>query len=129
MLTKEQVKVFEECLKDPKFKGKKFLKNLLWVNTTEPKYQKGECFRVSDPGHRVYGVPVRNFGAKIVEITSSIREEEYRYELEMLIKCNGKEMTVKAYKYESELIVRADDNVTVIGDPKNDCPEALGVCL
>ena len=33
MLTKEQVKVFEECLKDPKFKGKKFLKNLLWVNT------------------------------------------------------------------------------------------------
>ena len=127
MMTKEQVKVFEECLKDPKFKGKKFLKNLLWVNTTEPKYRKDDCFKVSDPGHRVYGVPVRNFSARIVEITSSIREEEYRYELEMLVKCNDKELTVKAYKYESELIVRADDNVNNIEEPKSDCPECLCV--
>lgn len=127
MMTKAQVKVFEDCLADPKFKGKKFLKNLLWCNTTEPKYKKGDCFKVSDHGHRVYGVPVRNFGSKIVDITSSIQEEEYRYEMDMLIKCNGKEITVKAYKYESELIVRAEDNVTVIGEPKTNCPECLDI--
>ena len=125
MLTKEQIKIFEECLNSPGFKGKKHLKHLLWCNTVQPKFKKGECFKVSDYGHRVYGVPVRNFGAMIVDVTSSIVEEEYRYELEMLIKCNGKETTVKVYKYESELIERTEDNVTVIGTPKNDCPESL----
>lgn len=127
MLTKAQVKVFEDCLADPKFKGKKFLKNLLWTNTTEPKYKKGECFKVSDRGHRVYGIQVMNFGAKIVGITSSITEEEYRYELEMLIKCNGQETTAMVYKYESELTVKADNNITVIGNPINNYPESLEI--
>lgn len=125
MMTKAQVKVFEELLKDPKFAGKKQLKHLLWRNTTEPKYKKGDCFLVSDPGHRIYGHPVRNFKGKVLSTSSFINEEEYRYELELVVQCDGKEYTTKAYKYESELTVRCDGNVTVIGEPKTDCPECM----
>lgn len=122
-MTNKQIKVLEELLQDEGFKGKKMLRHLLWRNTTEPKYKKGDCFLVSDPGHRIYGHPVKNFKAKVLSASSFINEEEYQYELEMVVQCDGEEYTTKAYKYESELTVKCQGNVTVIGEPKTDCPE------
>ena len=41
-MNKQQIKVFEELLRDPNFKGKKTLENLLWLNTSKPKFKTGQ---------------------------------------------------------------------------------------
>ena len=52
-MNKKQITVFKELLADPNFKGKKSLEHLLWLNTTEPKYKEGDCFKVTDHGHTI----------------------------------------------------------------------------
>lgn len=128
-MKKSQIKVFEELLQDESFRGKKSLKHLLWLNTSEQKFKKGDCFIVSDPGHIVYGYPVRNFKAMVDRVTAWKDKEEWYYHLVMEIECNGKKMQVEVYKYESEL-ARAEkckDNKNVIGEPKSEHADAIAI--
>ena len=115
-MTKQQIKVFEELLKDKDFKGKKALKHLLWLNTSKPKFKVGDCFIVSDPGHRIGNFPVKDFKAKIIEISSWRDEEDWFYHLECFVEINGRQTTTNVHKYETDLdrAIRCEDNVNVL---------------
>lgn len=128
-MKKSQIKVFEELLQDESFRGKKQLKHLLWLNTSEQKFKKGDCFIVSDPGHIVFGYPVRNFKAMVDKVTAWIHTDEWYYHLTMEIECNGKKTTVDVCKYESELTrsQKCDDNVNVLGEPKSEHADAIAI--
>lgn len=88
-MTKEQIAVFEQLLKDESFKGRKELRHLLWLNTAKPKFKNGECFKVTDPGHKIFGHLVLNFNAMIVRTFSWRDTDEWHYELQMVCDCNG----------------------------------------
>lgn len=126
-MKKSQIKVFEELLQDESFRGKKQLKHLLWLNTAEQKFKIGDCFVVSDPGHYLYGCPVKNFKAKVVKVSAWIHTNEWYYELKMEVHCKGKKITANVCKYESELAKadRCEDNINEIKDAKSDCEESL----
>lgn len=114
-MTKQQIKVFEELLKDKDFKGKKALKHLLWLNTSTPKFKIGDCFIVSDPGHSIGVYPVKDFRAKVIEISAWKDVEDWFYKLEASVTINGKQITTNIYKYECDLerAARCEDNVNV----------------
>ena len=126
-MKKSQIKVFEELLQDKNVRGKKWLRYLLWLNTTDPKYKEGDCFEVSDRGHRVYGYPVKDFKAKVVNVSSMLNCFEWRYELEAEVECDGKTTTVKVYQDESELsrAKKCKDNKNVLGEAKSSAVESL----
>lgn len=130
-MTKAQIKMFEELLATEGFKGKKQLKHLLWLNTEEPKFKVGECFVVTDPGHSVYGYPIRNLRAKVTGIRSWKDHEEYQYEVELVVTTGDKHQLVKCYFGEDEMSTfrRCNDNLNVLGDPKNDVAEAISASL
>lgn len=115
-MTKQQIKVFEELLKDKRFQGKKSLQHLLWLNTSTPKYKVGDCFIVSDPGHSIGGYPVKNFNAKIIQISSWRDEEDWFYCLESSVEIGGRQTTTQIRKYETDLdrAQRCEDNVNVL---------------
>ena len=121
-MTKAQINTFNKLLADPSFKGKKQLRHLLWLNTTKPKFDIGECFKVSDPGHRLFGYPVKDFNAKITEIKTWKDEEEYFYSLEFEAECNGKSVKSVCGKYESYLTrcKKAKDNKNTLGEAKSE---------
>lgn len=114
IMSEQQIKVFYELLQSADFKGKKDLRFLLWLNTSKPKYEIGECFKVTEYGHRVFGQQVIEFNAKIVRIYSQRFVEEWFYELEMICKCGDKETTVKQYAAEHKLSTQADGNINII---------------
>lgn len=126
-MKKAQIKVFEELLQDENFKGKKALKHLLWMNTSKQKFNVGDCFIVSDPGHKVFGYPVNNFKAKVTKVTSWKDTEEWYYHLEMKIVCGNGSTIVEVYKYESELsaLDRCNDNINEVGGVKSNLAESL----
>lgn len=116
-MTKEQINVFETLLKDKDFIGKKSLKHLLWLNTSKPKFDIGDCFIVSDPGHRVFNFPVKDFKAKIIKVSSWRDEEDWFYTLEASVEYNGNQITITVHKYETDLwqSKSCEDNVNVLG--------------
>jgi hypothetical protein len=128
-MTKAQIKAFEELIANGDFRGRKELKHLLWLNTTTPKYNVGDCFLVTDYAHRIYGHQVVNFKAKIVKISTWRDTNEYFYHLEMICKCNGKTITSPANAYESELRTKCADNVNILGEAKSKLEDACEVAL
>ena len=113
MLTAAQKKVFETLLADKDFRGKDSLRHLLWLNTSNPKYAVGECYLVTDPGHSIFGQPVRNFRGKIIKVRCWRDTFEYSYELEGVVRsANGKEVTTKYFIRESEIGKPCEDNIT-----------------
>lgn len=130
-MKKSQIKVFEELLQDKNFRGKKTLRHLLWLNTVQPKFKEGDCFKVSDSGHRVFGYPVRDFNAKVISVGAFLHVNEWRYELEAEVECDGKQITVKVYKEEHELVraQKCKDNRNVLGEAKSKHEESLEVSI
>lgn len=115
-MTKAQLKTLEQLREDKDFKGKKMLNYLIWLNTTTPKYKVGDCFKVSDRGHRVYGQPIRDFNAKVTKIEpAGFMRQEYRYTLEIDVKSGCAGCTVTVYKDESELHTKCKDNKVDLG--------------
>lgn len=130
MLTVDQKNVFEELLKSDSFKGKETLKHLLWLNTTEPKFHKGDCFQVTEKGRYIFGVRVVNFNAAITRVLSYKTDNEYWYELEGIVKrADGKESSFQCRVLESDLVSRADSNVTVLQHALSDCPDETQLSL
>lgn len=129
-MTSEQIKVINELLNDKGVKGKKQLKNFLWLNTSTPEFKIGECFIVSDPGHRVYGYQVKNFKAKVTEVKAfggGMFECEWRYTLEMEVECGSAKTVSKVFKSESELsgCQRCEDNSNTLGATKSKYSESI----
>ncbi len=128
-MKKSQIKVFEELLADPSFNGKKQLKHLLWLNTAPQKAKVGDCFVVSDPGHRIYGHPIKNFNAKVVGVSAFITDEDWYYKLEMVVIYGGKETVTAVHLFERDLMKcpKATNNTNLVGDPKDEHPDSMDV--
>lgn len=128
-MKKSQVKVFEELLQDSNFKGKKQLRHLLWLNTSKPKFEVGDCFEVTDYGHRIYGHQVINFKARVVEVYTWKTDDNWYYKLEMEVICGDKVTISYEHKTESQLIrsKKCKDNRNVLGETKTDVEESLDI--
>ncbi len=112
-MTKEQIAVFEDLLKDPNFKGKKSLNHLLWLNTAPQKGKVGECFTCRADGRtKIYGNRVRLFNGKIKEISAFITGECWYYTLEVVFICGEKIYTTDMHISEDELVCKCGNNVT-----------------
>ena len=116
MMTEAQVKVFEELLQAPDFKGKMQLRHLLWINTSKPKFKEGECFEVSEIGFGDFSKPMQNLKAKVVKVTVLKDRAEWFYHLEMEVEHEGRKDIAYIYRYESELerAERAEDNINIL---------------
>jgi len=126
-MNKQQVKVFEELLGDPNFMGKKQLRHLLWLNTVKPKFKVGQFVTVTNYSHRICGHQVIDFRAKVVKHNAFINTNEWHYELEMEITCNGKTQTIKEYASESDLKGGVRNNKNLLISKNGEQGESLDV--
>lgn len=128
MLTKQQKKVFEELLNTTGFKGRQKLDYLLWLNTTEPKYKKGDCFLVTDRSRKIYGYPVVEFKARVTK-AYTMGEKEYFYEMEMEVKCGEK--STKTTHYTRECVLNnsceCEGCMNVLGEPKSEHADVMNI--
>ena len=117
MMTQEQIKVFEELLQEPNFKGKMQLRHLLWVNSSKPKFKEGDCFEIEEIGFGDFSKPPQNLKAKVVKVTALKDRAEWFYHLEADIEDKGQRQQSYIYRYESELerAERAEDNINILG--------------
>ena len=115
-MTEQQLKVLNELVADPDFKGKETLKHLIWRNTAVPKYGVGESFYVSDRSRRIFGVTAIDFKATVAKVKTIASEEEYMYELDAIVtrEKDGKVLETKFYARESELTKKAEDNLNTV---------------
>ncbi|MBQ4447452.1 MAG: hypothetical protein II897_04075 [Clostridia bacterium] len=128
MLTKQQKKVFEELLDTPGFKGREKLRYLLWLNTTEPKYKKGESFLVTDRSRKIFGYQVVNFKATVVK-AYTMGEMEYFYEMEMDVTCGSRHTRTTHYTRENVLnnSSRCEDCINVFGEALSEHADVMNV--
>lgn len=126
-MTKNEIGVIEGLLSQEGVAGKDYLRRFLWLNTTSPKYNVGDCFYVTCRGQRVYGVPVKDFKARIVKVASPSKlvkadELQYGYELVARVKnSDDRETDVTIYKDEGELTRKAVDNMNILyGDSEQE---------
>ena len=120
-MKKADLKKLQEMMNDPTVKGKKLIDRVIWLNTIEPKFKVGEYYEVTDPGHRIYGVPVRNFHAEIKDIRYFHLDKVIQYTLVSKVKVGDKETEVTVYKDEQYLGTcrKVEDNINIIdGDTK-----------
>lgn len=111
LLTKAEKTALEKLLQDPDFRGKKALNHLIWMNTTKPKFRKGECFKVTDRAVSFFGVRAVNINARIEGVSVFRDCFEYRYTLVAhIVNKDGRETTSTMYANESDLVVRAKNN-------------------
>lgn len=130
-MTKQQIKVFEELINSPDFVGKKKLEWLLWRNTSKPKFKEGECFKVSDPGRRIFGYPVKGFCAQIKKIYTFVDMLEWMYEMRMEVTCGDKHTDSIVCIRESELETcsKCDDNKNELGKALSENVDMMEVRL
>lgn len=110
-MNSKQVKVFKALLEDENFKGKEQLRHLLWLNTSKPKYKVGDCVRITNYQHKVFGHQVIDFSGKIAEIYTFKHSNEWHYRLEMEVICGDKHTVINEYAMESEIEGKARNNV------------------
>ena len=128
-MTKTELNTLQKLIEKEDTKGKKLLKRVIWLNTTKPKYAIGDCYVVTDRGHRVYGVPIINMKAKIVDVYGDSLNETYNYDLELTILTDsGRQDTIKVYINENDIGKKVKDNINKIV-AKNKYIESLGLTL
>lgn len=115
-MTQEQIKVFKELVNDVNFKGRDALDYLLWRNTTQAQFKKGQCFIVSDSSRKILSKPARNFKAKIIKVYSHRNIKEWRYDLEAEV-TRGDRSIISTFHYtETELQTAQEckDNINIL---------------
>lgn len=118
-MTKEQKEALTKLLSDEGIKGKELIKRVLWLNDSSPKFNVGDCYKVTDRGHRLYGNEIVNFNGKIVEITRSKFANEFVYKFEVIAKLNEeKECVSSSFIRESVIGEKADDNINYVEDKR-----------
>lgn len=129
VLTTRQLRVLEELMDNPNVKFKKSLKQVIWGNTNPPKFKVGQYFIVSDPGHRVFGNPVKDFKAKIVKINGFYGQLYWGYELEAEVICEGKVhiATIHCREHDLEIAKRCRSNTNVLKKMKSKYEESMDV--
>ena len=126
-MTKTELNTLQKLMKKEDTKGKKLLERVIWLNTTKPKYAIGDCYAITDKGHYIYGVPVINMNAKILDIYSNSRNKSYQYDLELIITTDfGIHKEVRVYINENDIGGKVEDNINKIV-PKDKYPESIGI--
>ena len=128
-MTKTELNTLQKLIEKEDTKGKKLLERVVWLNTTKPKYTIGDCYAITDKGHYIYGVPVINMNAKILDIHSDSRNKLYHYDLELIIITDsGIHKEVKVYINENDIGKKVKNNINKIV-PKDKYPESIGITL
>ena len=128
-MTKTELNTLQKLIEKEDTKGKKLLERVVWLNTTKPKYTIGDCYAITHKGHYIYGVPVINMNAKILDIHSDCRNKLYRYDLELIIITDsGIHKEVKVYINENDIGKKVKNNINKIV-PKDKYPESIGITL
>lgn len=126
-MNKRQVKVFEELLNDPDFKGKEKLADRLWKNTKKPKLKKGDCYKVNLRWRLIKGNPKAEFKAKILELIDSKVIGERKYVVEIVLICeDGNETCIDIVEKKRMLQAeRCEDNLNVTGCAKSNFEDMI----
>lgn len=128
-MTKSELNTLQKLMEKEDIKGKKLLEQFIWLNTTKPKYTIGNCYIITDIGHRIYGVPIENKKAKLIEIRNILSEKQYLYKFELEFETtDGRHLTSTAYTIERYIGRRVSDNHNVIV-AQNKHTETIGVTL
>lgn len=115
-MKKTQINALEKMLADENVKGKNFIEKVIWLNTAKPKFKIGDCFVVTDRGHRIYGYPLNDVKSTITEIRYDTSLFEIIYMLEAQIDCEKSIITVELIpKTEADLksCKKCKDNINV----------------
>lgn len=128
-MTKSELNTLQKLMEKEDTKGKKLLDQLIWLNTSKPKYTIGNYHIITDIGHRIYGVPLENKKAKLIEIRTISSEKQYLYKFELEFETtDGRHLTTTACVTERYIgrIVRDNHNVVTAQDKH---AESIGVAL
>ena len=127
-MKKSEIKMLQALLEQEDFKGKKLLERVIWLNTTSAKYKVGDFVKFTDIGHRIYGVPVKDFKGRVKEVVSNSRDRTYAYELEIDVTAGDKHLTTNCYILESSISGKVRSNNNIIEIVK-DNKETIGISL
>ncbi len=130
-MEKKELTILEKLLQDDEVRGKQLLERFIWVNTTQPKYNIGDCYVISDLGHQVYEEPIINKKGRIINIESCSREKRYLYIFELEFETvDNKHIAVKCcIKEECISGEPVLDNHNIIGPANANYPESISINL
>ena len=128
-MTKSELNTLQKLMEKEDIKGKKLLDQFIWLNTSKPKYTIGNYHIITDIGHRIYGVPLENKKAKLIEIRTISSEKQYLYKFELEFETtDGRHLTSTACVTERYIGRRVCDNHNVVTGPDKHA-ESIGVAL
>lgn len=128
-MTKSELNTLQKLMEKEDTKGKKLLDQFIWLNTSKPKYAIGNYYIITDIGHRIYGVPLENKKAKLIEIKTISSEKQYLYKFELEFETtDGRHLTSTACVTERYIGRRVHDNHNVV-TAQNKHAESIGVAL
>ena len=120
-MTKSELNTLQKLMEKEDTKGKKFIDQFIWLNTTKPKYTIGNYYIITDTGHRIYGVPIQNKKGKLVEIKHILPQKQYVYTFEL-------HLTSTACVTEIYIGRRVRDNQNII-TPQDKYADSVGIAL
>ena len=127
-MTKTELNTLQKLIEKEDTKGKKLLERVIWLNTTSAKYNVGDFVKFTDLGHRIYGVPVKDFKGKVKEVMSNSQNKTYNYEIEIDVTAEDKHLTTKCFISESSISGKVRSNKNVIKPICKDS-ETIGISL
>lgn len=114
-MTNQELSVLHKLMEKNDTKGKKYLDKFIWLNTTNPKYKIGDCYEITDIGHSICGVPIKDKKGKIVEIINMAREKQYLYVFSLEFQTlDDRKVSTKCYVTETYISKKACDNLNFI---------------
>lgn len=124
MLSKKEVNQLKALMEREDLKGKKWIEDFIWRNTTKAKYEIGDIVKFSDYRKYHYGVKPINWVGKIIEVTYHARWGEgraIRYTIEYQYKIKGTNNieTSTTYINEDEEIMKNPMNRINLVEKKN----------
>lgn len=126
----DAVKVIQGLLDQDGIKGKKMLRDVLWLNTVEPKYQVGDLIKASDYSLRVGGEQVIGWNMKIAKVIYHLPwEQTYHYECVCQVINEGSFKDVTIHVRDRDIKGYAKDSVHVIEGKQSGFTEEIAVSI
>lgn len=127
-MNKTDIKKLQDILAKEDTLGKKLLERVIWLNTVPAKYQVGDFVKFTDFGHRIYGVPVKDFKGKIVKVTSNSADRFYTYQVEIEVVAGDKNLTTDCYILERDITGKVRNNKNIIKPVEKEA-DTIGISL
>lgn len=128
-MTKKQIETLQKMMEQPDTKGKKLLDQVIWLNTVKPKYKVGDFVEVSDPGHYIGGVPVKNFHARVDKVNFVSAYKKIHYETYARAISGNRESQVFIYPEESEITRKVKDDINILGKKDGEIHDEFVISL